>query len=97
MDIARALREKGASIRAFDPVVTEAHAELPDVQLCKNAYEACEGADAMVLVTEWNQFRMLDLERLRGSLREPVVVDLRNVYEPGPMKAAGFRYYCVGR
>jgi UDPglucose 6-dehydrogenase len=96
--IARSLQEKGATIRAFDPVAMEAAAhQIPDAQMCKNAYEACEGADAMVLVTEWNQFRMLDLERLRRALRAPVVVDLRNVYEPGPMQAAGFHYVCVGR
>lgn len=98
IEIARSLQARGAVLRAFDPVAMEVAArELPDVQMCKNAYEACEGADAMVLVTEWNQFRMLDLERLRRALRQPVVVDLRNVYEPAPMRAAGFRYSCVGR
>jgi len=65
--------------------------------LCKDAYEACEGADALVLMTEWNQFRMLDLERIKRLLHRPVVIDLRNVYEPGPMRAAGFEYACVGR
>ena len=63
---------------------------LPEVTLCKDAYEACEGADALVIVTEWNQFRMLDLERVKSLLRQPRVVDLRNVYEPEPMRAAGF-------
>jgi len=71
--------------------------ELPDVTLCKNEYEACENADALVLMTEWNQFRMLDLERVRTLLREPVVVDLRNVYDPVSMRKAGFRYDSVGR
>ncbi len=98
LDIVRILEGQGAVVRAFDPVaMTVAAASLPQVQMCKDAYEACEGADVMVLVTEWNQFRMLDLERLRRMLRSPVVVDLRNVYEPEPMRAAGFRYVCVGR
>ena len=65
--------------------------------LCKDSYEACDGSDAVVIVTEWNQFRMLDLDRVRRALREPVLVDLRNVYEPGPMQQAGFRYISVGR
>jgi UDPglucose 6-dehydrogenase len=98
VDILRGLQERGALLRAYDPVAMTAAARLlPDVQMCKNAYEACEGADAMVLVTEWNQFRMLDLDRLRAAMRQPVVVDLRNVYEPEPMRRAGFRYRCVGR
>jgi UDPglucose 6-dehydrogenase len=98
IDIARELLARGAEVRAFDPVAMPGAARLlPDVQFCKHAFGACEGADAMVLVTEWNQFRMLDLERLRSVLRQPVVVDLRNVYEPGAMRAAGFRYTCVGR
>ena len=96
--IVKGLQARGVAIRAYDPVAMPVAARcLPGVQLCKNAYEACEGADAMVLVTEWNQFRMLDLERLKKLLRQPVVVDLRNVYEPGPMRKAGFRYTCVGR
>jgi UDPglucose 6-dehydrogenase len=98
VDILRGLQGRGALLRAYDPVaMTMAARLLPDVQMCKNAYEACEGADAMVLVTEWNQFRMLDLDRLRDAMRQPVVVDLRNVYEPEPMRRAGFRYTCVGR
>ena len=71
--------------------------EIPGLVLCKSEYEACEDADVLVLVTEWNQFRMLDLERVRRLLREPVVVDLRNVYDPEAMRNAGFRYEGVGR
>jgi UDPglucose 6-dehydrogenase len=98
VDILRKLLQRGAAIRAFDPVaMPNAARELPDVTLCKNAYETCEGADALVLMTEWNQFRMLDLERVRTLLREPVVVDLRNVYDPDTMRRAGFRYDSVGR
>jgi len=98
IDIVHGLLEGGAHVRAYDPVaMANASRVLPEITLCKDAYEACEGADAMVLVTEWNQFRMLDLERVRRLLREPVVVDLRNVYKPDPMRAAGFRYVSVGR
>uniref|UniRef100_UPI004057563E UDP-glucose dehydrogenase family protein n=1 Tax=Candidatus Electronema sp. TaxID=2698783 RepID=UPI004057563E len=99
ISILPALMEKGATIQAHDPKgMEEARKYLPEgVEYVENAYAACEGADAMVLMTEWNQYRALDLERLRKALREPVVIDLRNVYEPAAMKAAGFRYVGVGR
>jgi UDPglucose 6-dehydrogenase len=98
VDIIRALEKRGAQIRAYDPqAMREASRLLPALVTCENAYEACRGADALVLVTEWNQFRMLDLARVKSLLREPVIVDLRNIYEPGPMREAGFRYFCVGR
>ena len=98
VDILRALLERGAKIQAYDPAAM-AHFEkiLPQVRLVDGEYKACEGADALVIVTEWNQFRMLDLERVKACLRRPVVVDLRNVYEPSAMRAAGFTYACVGR
>ena len=71
IDIVRGLLERGAEVRAYDPVaMAEASTLLPDVALCKDAYEACEGADALVIVTEWNQFRMLDLERVKALLRD---------------------------
>ncbi len=98
VDIIRGLEKRGARILAYDPqAMGEASKLLPDLATCDDAYEACRGADALVLVTEWNQFRMLDLGRVKSLLRQPVVVDLRNVYEPAPMREAGFRYYCVGR
>jgi UDPglucose 6-dehydrogenase len=98
LDIVRALHEGGARVRAYDPVAMKnAEPHIAPAVLCKDAYEACDGADALVLMTEWNQFRMLDLERIKRLLRRPLVVDLRNVYEPGPMRAAGFEYACVGR
>jgi UDPglucose 6-dehydrogenase len=98
LDIARGLQARGAHVRAYDPVAMPNAARLlPGVTLCKDAYEACENSDAMVLVTEWNQFRMLDLERVKRLLRQPVVVDLRNVYKPEPMEQSGFRYASVGR
>jgi len=99
LDIARELAAQGAALRVFDPAaMTNAAPHLPEsTTLCKGPYQVCEGADALVIATEWNQFRMLDMARVKGLLREPVVVDLRNVYEPGPMRAAGFRYVSVGR
>jgi UDPglucose 6-dehydrogenase len=98
LDLIRALQAGGAAVRAFDPVaMPNAARELADVTFCKDAYEPCENADALVLVTEWNQFRMLDLDRVRRLLREALVVDLRNVYDPVAMRRAGFRYESVGR
>jgi len=98
LDIIRGLEKRGARVRAYDPqAMREASKYLPELTTCSDAYEACTGADALVLITEWNQFRMLDLARIKSILRQPVIVDLRNVYEPGPMREAGFRYFCVGR
>jgi UDPglucose 6-dehydrogenase len=98
VDIIGGLQKGGASVRAFDPVAMPAAAKvLRDVKFCSDAYEACEGADAVLIVTEWNQFRMLELERIRALLARPIMIDLRNVYEPGPMAKAGFEYHSVGR
>lgn len=88
----------GAKVKAFDPAaMKEAKAILPDLELGEDAYDVAKGAGALVLVTEWNQFRRLDLHRIKGLLRSPVFVDLRNVYDPGQMRQAGFKYCCVGR
>ncbi len=96
--VIRGLLERGAAVQAYDPQAMDVAAkELPEVALCGDAYAACENADALVILTEWNQFRMLDLERVKSLLRAPVIVDLRNVYDPSPMRDAGFTYVCVGR
>jgi UDPglucose 6-dehydrogenase len=93
-----ALQAEGATVRAHDPEgMASARRELPDVVWCEDAYGAMEGADAMVVLTEWNAFRALDLERTRQLLRRPIVIDMRNVYQPGEMIAAGFSYTCIGR
>ncbi len=98
LTIIPALLEHGARVRAHDPQAMEEAARfLPDVTFCRNAYETCDGADAVVLMTEWNEYRALDLERLKALLRAPVFVDLRNVYEPRVMQRHGFHYTCVGR
>ncbi len=97
--LVQALLEGGATVRAFDPAAMDnAREVLPDgVVYCQDSYETAEGADALVIVTEWNQFRYLDLDRIKGLLKRPVVVDLRNVYEPARMEQAGFEYSSVGR
>ena len=92
------LEAAGAKIQAYDPEGThEAKKMLPNITYCDDAYAAMKGAEALVLLTEWNQFRNLDLERTKSLLKSPVVVDLRNVYTPADMRAAGFTYTCVGR
>ncbi len=98
LGILPALQKAGATIRAFDPEgMHEAKKLLPDLTYCKDAYDCMTGADALVLITEWNEFRALDLERVKSLLRQPVLVDLRNVYNPAEMKEAGFRYSSIGR
>jgi UDPglucose 6-dehydrogenase len=92
------LQKWGMKIRAYDPVAMDAaRAEVPGVTFTQNEYEAAEGADVLIVVTEWNQFRQLDLKRVKGLLRRPVIVDLRNVYDPSDMRQLGFTYRCVGR
>jgi UDPglucose 6-dehydrogenase len=99
VSILPALLEKGAVIRAHDPKgMAEAKKYLPDgIEYVNNAYEACDGADCVVLMTEWNQYRALDLDRLLQLMRQPIFVDLRNVYDPASMREKGFRYTGVGR
>jgi UDPglucose 6-dehydrogenase len=92
------LLDMGAKVRAHDPVGMEAaRRELPDIEYCDDPYLCARGADALVVVTEWTQYRGLDLDRLKSELAHPVVVDLRNVYRPEDMAAHGFIYESVGR
>ena len=96
--IAPALIGKGAKVRAFDPEGMREAAKLLDgVEFAPGAYEAADGADAVVVVTEWDQFRALDLGRLKAVMATPILVDLRNVYEPSEVRARGFVYESVGR
>ncbi len=98
IEVIDGLLSRGASVRAYDPVAMDACRDLwPEVAFCSDAYDAANGADALVIVTEWNQFRALELDKLMELLDEPVIVDLRNIYEPAKMSAAGFRYISVGR
>ena len=93
-----ALQDMGARVRVYDPVgMEQAKQVLADVTYCQGPYECVEEADAAVIVTEWEQFRALDLERVRDLMACPVMVDLRNVYHPEDMKKYGFAYTCIGR
>jgi UDPglucose 6-dehydrogenase len=93
-----ALQDMGARVRVFDPAgMDQARHLLEDVDYCETAYDCAEAADALVIATEWEQFRALDLDRLRDLLACPVVVDLRNIYRPEEMHRAGFAYACVGK
>jgi len=93
-----ALQDLGATVRGYDPAgMEQAKPFLPTVTYCNSAYSAAEGADAVVIATEWEQFRALDLQRLKGVMAQPVIVDLRNIYRPDEMKRANFRYLAVGR
>jgi len=92
------LVKAGARVRVYDPAAMEsARRLLPDVVYCEDEYEAARGSDGLVVVTEWNQFRSLDMERLHQAMREPNIIDLRNLYEPETMRSAGFRYLAMGR
>jgi UDPglucose 6-dehydrogenase len=98
LDIIRSLLGAGAQVRVYDPVAMDnAREALPGASFCNDAYHACEGADAVAIVTEWNQFRNLDLKRILTLLREPYFFDFRNIYDPDTMRELGFRYYSVGR
>ena len=92
------LQEKGAILKVHDPKGMEEAAQMfPGWTYVNNAYEACRNADAVVLLTEWNQYRALDLKKIKNLMNNPVFIDLRNVYEPGKMKDAGFESFSVGR
>ncbi|UYO00570.1 MAG: UDP-glucose/GDP-mannose dehydrogenase family protein [Devosia sp.] len=98
IDIIRGLQDRGARIVAYDPQGMKAAEKLVDgVKFAPNAYSAAEGADVVVLVTEWNEFRSLDLSRLKALMQTPVFVDLRNVYRPQEVRKHGFHYFSVGR
>ena len=98
VDIAKVLLAAGAEVRAYDPAAMEtAKRVLPDVEYGRDAYEVASGADAVVLVTEWNEFRQLDMARLKQVMRRPVIVDGRNIYDPAVMRSLGFTYRGIGR
>jgi UDPglucose 6-dehydrogenase len=98
IDLAHNLMRAGASVRAYDPAAMEnARKVLPEITLVKNAYEVAENVDALILVTEWNEFKNLDLERVKGLMRSPILVDGRNIYDPVEVRALGFKYRGIGR
>ena len=98
LDIARVLLAAGAHVRAYDPAAMEgARVKLPAIEYTRDAYGLAAGADALVVVTEWNEFRHLDMGRLKASMRRPVIVDGRNIYDPAVMRGLGFTYRGIGR
>jgi len=98
IDIINGLIKLGARIRAYDPVaMIESAAVLPDVNYADDEYSAAEGADALVFVTEWNQFRALDMKRIRDLMKSPKIADLRNIYDPKDLRELGFEYVGIGR
>ena len=98
IDIIQNLIKEGAKIRAFDPVAIEnAKKIMPDVKYCKETYETIKDCDALVFMTEWNQFRSLNMEKIKSLMKQPIIFDLRNIYNPSKMKQYGFVYSSVGR
>jgi UDPglucose 6-dehydrogenase len=96
--IIQGLLDMGAKVKAFDPAaMEEAKAVFPGIEFGKDAYDVARGVDALVLATEWNQFRRLDLTHIKELLKAPVFIDLRNVYDPDQMRRLGFNYCGVGR
>ncbi len=98
IEVIRALQKEGARIRAYDPKAMEKAKEvLPDIEYCDTAYAAARDADAVVICTEWDEFRQLELEKLRSIMAHPTVIDGRNIYDPKRMAALGFTYKSIGR
>ena len=98
VDIIRALQRGGVHVKAYDPVAMERAAELmPEVTFCRTAYDVAKESDALLVVTEWNEFKQLDWEKIKGFMRQPIVVDGRNLYDPAEMAERGFVYLGVGR
>ncbi len=96
--ISQQLLSEGATVRAYDPIaLDEAYRMLSALKPCADPYEAAEGTDALIIMTEWNQFRNLDFERLKGIMKSPVLIDLRNVYDPNRVVSHGFHHISVGR
>jgi len=98
IDIIKILLKKRAKIKCFDPLAMgNTKKILPDLTYCQDEYETAQGSDALVIATEWNQFRNLDLSKIKKLLKNPILLDLRNLHEPANTKALGFIYEGVGR
>jgi UDPglucose 6-dehydrogenase len=98
IDIARELTSAGAIVHGYDPVSMDvARSILPAVEMFKDPYSMAEGCDALMVITEWNEFKQLDLEKLKGLLKSPIIYDGRNIYDPVTMRALGFTYRAIGR
>ncbi len=98
IDIIGALQQQGDRIKAFDPHAMEkAKSVLRNVVYCKDSYAACRGSDCIIILTEWDEFKEIDLKKVKSLLNQPVIVDGRNIYQPEKVRAMGFRYYSIGR
>jgi UDPglucose 6-dehydrogenase len=98
LDVIRALVDGGATVRAYDPIATDnCRRMIPDIRYCRSAFEAAEGADALAVVTEWNEFKQINLEKLLSTMAGSTVFDGRNLYDPEKMRRLGFQYFAVGR
>jgi UDPglucose 6-dehydrogenase len=98
IDIAEALNKAGATVRGYDPVAMEvARPLLPAVELFDDPYKLAKGCDALMVITEWNEFKQLDLDKIKSLLKKPVIYDGRNIYDPKLMKDMGFTYRAIGR
>jgi len=105
VDIIRWITNQGSTVRVYDPVATDTGREalaqagvhMESIVFCQNPYEVAEDADALVIVTEWNEFKSLDMHRIKGAMRNPIVIDGRNIYEAIEMKHLGFTYRGIGR
>ena len=98
IDIITELQREGAKIKAYDPkAMGKAKGILKDVVYCKNPYDAAKDSDALIVVTEWNEFKKLDLKRINGMMRHPLIIDGRNIYNPEDVKKEGFMYISIGR
>lgn len=98
VDISNALIAAGAKVRAYDPVARKSAAPLmPAVEIIDDVYVMAEGCDALVVVTPWNEFKQLNLEKIKGKMKSPVIYDGRNIYDPPRMKEMGFNYRAIGR
>jgi UDPglucose 6-dehydrogenase len=98
VELIHLLQSEGARVQAYDPVaMVHADLYLHDVKLCQDAYQVAEGADALVVVTEWNEFKHLSLVRIKEAMQQPIIVDGRNIYDPEQMRALGFVYRGMGR
>ncbi len=98
LDIIRELQSLGASVRAYDPhAMAKAQDLLKEVEYCKDSYAVCKGSDCLLILTEWDEFKELDLRKVKKLLKQPLVIDGRNIYDPKKMKQLGFRYFSIGR
>jgi len=98
LDIITLLKQEGVVVKAYDPVAEAvARRLIPDIIYCSNPYEAADGADALVVVTEWKEFKRLDLLKIKSLMKSPVIIDGRNIYDPAKMRALGFVYRGIGR